>query len=176
MFPKATCIYSPMPLSPVPTLPPVLILCLQYPHQYIHTLPPVPSTCKIIDVWWHTQAGGLHDINSIKVMKLWRMKSSMMQCINLLKNNRSVFWMPVSFIVPKTGPIHLVLLGLTTGQQADEADESHVVLKVITWLLICFSDIQIDFLNISPHHTNRLMASFSNDDYYKVVKPGTRRL
>ena len=53
----------------------------------------------------------------------------MMQQINLLQNNRSVFRTAVAFIVPKSGPIHLVLVGLTAGRPADK---SLVVLKVIT--------------------------------------------
>ena len=36
-------------------------------------------------------------------------------------NNMSVFWTVVAFIVSKTGPKHLVLVGLTAVQQADES-------------------------------------------------------
>ena len=50
-------------------------------------------------------------------MKLERMKRNMMQWINLLQNNRSVFQTVVAFVVLKTGPIHLVLVGLTAGRQ-----------------------------------------------------------
>ena len=68
-------------------------------------------------------------------MKLQRMKSSMIQQINLLQNNRSVFRTVVVFVVPKTRPIHLVLVGLTAGRQADE---SLVVLKKILKLQLDF--------------------------------------
>ena len=40
----------------------------------------------------------------------------MTQQKNQLQNNRSVFRTVVAFIVPKTGPIHLVLVG-TAGRQ-----------------------------------------------------------
>ena len=92
-------------------------------------------------------------LNSIHVMKLQRMKSSMMQWINLLQNNRFVFTV-VAFVVPKTGPIHLVLVGLTAGWQTKTSIKK---LKVITRLLMHLSRC-----------TNRLMASFSNDDYYTI--------
>ena len=36
---------------------------------------------------------------------------------NLLQNTIFVFQMAVSFVVPKTGPIHLVLVGLMAGRQ-----------------------------------------------------------
>ena len=52
----------------------------------------------------------------------------MKQWTNLLQNNRVVFLMTVSFAVPKTGPIHLVLVGLMAGWQADK---SLVVLRKI---------------------------------------------
>ena len=56
----------------------------------------------------------------------------MMQRINLLQNNRSIFRTVVAFIVPKTGPIHLVLVGLMAGRQAGKpADKSLVVLKQV---------------------------------------------
>ena len=45
-------------------------------------------------------------------MKLQRIKSNMTQWINLLQNNRSVLRMVVTFIVPRIGPMHLVLVGL----------------------------------------------------------------
>ena len=66
-------------------------------------------------------------------MKLWSMKSSMMQQVNQLQNNRSVFQMVVAFVVPKTGPIHLVLVGLMAGSRpaGRQSDESLVVLKKI---------------------------------------------
>ena len=54
------------------------------------------------------------------------------------KSNRSVFQTVVTFVVPKTRPIHLVLVGLTAGWQADEIKK---FLKVITRLLMRFSDI-----------------------------------
>ena len=44
----------------------------------------------------------------------------MMQWINLLQNNRSVFWMAVAFVMSKTGPIHLVLVDLMVGRQASK--------------------------------------------------------
>ena len=44
------------------------------------------------------------------------MKSSMIQRINLFQNNRSVFWI-VTFIVSKTRPKHLVLVGLMVDRQ-----------------------------------------------------------
>ena len=40
-----------------------------------------------------------------------------MQWINLLQNNRSVFQMAFAFVVSKTGPIYLVLVGLMAGGQ-----------------------------------------------------------
>ena len=45
-----------------------------------------------------------------------KMKSSMMQQINLLQNNKSVFRIVVAFVAPKTGPIHLVLVVVLRGQ------------------------------------------------------------
>ena len=62
------------------------------------------------------------------MMKLRRMKSNIAQWINLLQNNRSVFQTVVTFIVPKTGLINLVLVGPTAGWQANE---SLIVLKKI---------------------------------------------
>ena len=44
----------------------------------------------------------------------------MMQQVNLLQNNRSVFQTVVAFVVPNTGPIHLVLVGLMAVQQAEK--------------------------------------------------------
>ena len=68
------------------------------------------------------------------MMKLQRMKSSTMQWINLLQNNRSVFQMAFAFVVPKTRPIHLVLVGLTPSRQSSrQADESLVVLIFIKY-------------------------------------------
>ena len=55
----------------------------------------------------------------------------MTQRINLLQNSRSVFRMVVAFVVPKTGPIHLVLVGLTAGRQADKLS---LVLKKIKFI------------------------------------------
>ena len=49
------------------------------------------------------------------------MKSSMMEWINLLQNNRFVFRMVVSFVMPKIGPINLMLVGLMAGRPADES-------------------------------------------------------
>ena len=47
------------------------------------------------------------------------------QRINILRNNRFVFKTTIAFIVRKTGPIHLVLVGLTAGRQAGrQADEN----------------------------------------------------
>ena len=36
------------------------------------------------------------------------------------KYNRSVFWMAVTFVVLKTGPIYLVLVGVTASRLSDE--------------------------------------------------------
>ena len=36
---------------------------------------------------------------------------------NLLQNNRSVYRTAFAFVVPKTEPIHLVLVGLMAGRQ-----------------------------------------------------------
>ena len=68
----------------------------------------------------------------------------MMQRINLLQNNRSIFKTVVAFIVPETGPIHLVLVCLTASKLAgQQADENLIVKKlpVIIQLLMRFSDI-----------------------------------
>ena len=68
----------------------------------------------------------------------------MMQQINPLQNNRSVFRTVVAFIVPKTGPIHLVQVGLMAGWQAGRQTKALLfqeILKVITQLLMHFSDI-----------------------------------
>ena len=65
----------------------------------------------------------IHDYLSLdlKTMELTRMKGSIMaQWINLLQNNRSVLQTVSIFVVLKTGPIHLVLVGLTAGSPSDE--------------------------------------------------------
>ena len=89
-------------------------------------------------------------------MKLRRMKSSMTQWINLLQNNRSIFRTVFAFVVPKTGPIHLVLVGLTAGQQAGRpADESLVelsdwfrspTLEMMCWLDVLCWTVEITLL------------------------------
>ena len=67
----------------------------------------------------------------------------MMQRINRLQNNRSVFWTVVTFVVPKTELIHLVLVGLTACQQAGRRKPCcfKKILKVIIQLLMRFSEI-----------------------------------
>ena len=44
----------------------------------------------------------------------------MVQWINLLQNNRSVLQTVSAFAVLKTGPIHLVLVGLVSVRLSDE--------------------------------------------------------
>lgn len=44
----------------------------------------------------------------------------MAKWINLLQNNRPVFYTAVTFIVIKTGPMHLVLVGLMAGKLSDK--------------------------------------------------------
>ena len=60
----------------------------------------------------------------------------MTQRINLLLNNSFIFQMVIAFVMLKTGPIHLVLVGLMAGRQGGRlADVSLVVskkFKVIT--------------------------------------------
>ena len=66
----------------------------------------------------------------IQMMKFQRMKSNMTQWISLLQNNGFVFRAVVIFVVPKTEPIHLVLVGLMVGWQVGwQADKNLVVLK-----------------------------------------------
>ena len=66
----------------------------------------------------HAQAGRLCEIKFHTCDGTSKDESSTTQWINILQNNMFVFLMVVSFIVPKTGPIHLVLVGLIAGRQA----------------------------------------------------------
>ena len=69
--------------------------------------------------------------SDLKTMELRRMKGSVMtQWINLLQNNRSVLWMVSAFVMLKTGPIHLVLVGLMADSLSDEK-LNNVVLEIL---------------------------------------------
>ena len=90
-----------------------------------------------------------------------------MQQINLLQNNKSMFWIVVSFVVPKTGLIHLVLVGLIAGRQADRSLIILKKFKCCNSTSNAFLDGYIDFQDTSSC-TNRLTAS----DFYEVVFAG----
>ena len=91
-------------------------------------------------------------------MKLQRMKSSMMQRINVLQNNRSVFWM-----------VHCAKIWTHTSSangfySRSATDKSLVVLKNLKVIIRLLMRFQIYFQTTSCC-TNSLMTSFSNDDY-----------
>ena len=70
----------------------------------------------------------------------------MAQWINLLQN-KSVLQMVSAFVVLKTGPIHLMLVGLTACRLSGQlsirlSDERLVVLEIFE-----IPDVSLDFLN-----------------------------
>ena len=75
-------------------------------------------------------------VNSMHNQVEYMMKSGMTQRINLLQY-MSVFQMAVAFVIPKTGHIHVVLVGLTAAQEADK----NLCFNVITQFLMYFSDM-----------------------------------
>ena len=77
-------------------------------------------------------------------MKLRGMKSSMTQQINLFQNNRSVFRTVIAFVVPKTGLIHVVLVGLMAGRQKPRRVKCF---ESYNSTFNAFFGIQIDFRN-----------------------------